>query len=342
MDMLHQGTTSKSCKTPSSSSPSSVTWISDSINNKRQATDGTPSKVIINKDNRWSNGLPNVIMDDIWSYLTSTELLSDIEQTCRSWNHLSHRCGIGWHTLDLGLGSEWNQTIIRWHVLQSLLNTRIFRRTNVNMNVEGKHGSASTPALQKQPSKRWTIRRIEGGQIGSVKEAIQILHSLDPSSKNDKDKDKDKKGKSKGKKSTDTTSSSRSSSSLVSRPHFESIELTILHLDDADIEPFEKVINFISHQTRLITLSLNFKRDDSHDKDEQDDRSDDDVKKPTPMLIIIPSLPLLTDLSLSADILIKFTIASMPSLQRLSISGEYQFNEKTVLLHSSLNVLWMP
>src|SRR4051812_35762962 len=126
--MFAQGTASQSNTTSSSSSTMISTPNGNSGNHKRHALMVTANKHdIMNKqDNRWSNGLPNVIMDDIWSYLSPKQLLQNIERTCRTWNHLSHRLGIGWHTLDLGLGGR--QPMIRWTVLQSLLNTRIFRR----------------------------------------------------------------------------------------------------------------------------------------------------------------------------------------------------------------------
>jgi hypothetical protein len=68
------------------------------------------------------------LLDDIWSYLDCTELLNSVELVCKSWSQLSHRYGIGWHTLDLNMIQVPNcWSPLPWHVLCCLLNTRLFR-----------------------------------------------------------------------------------------------------------------------------------------------------------------------------------------------------------------------
>jgi hypothetical protein len=270
---------------------------------KRKTNSETNYEGYLNKkkDNRWSNEIASILLDDIWSYLKSKELLTIIELVCRGWSHLSHRYGIGWHTLDLDIGKVWYQNEgLPWHALESLLTTRIIRHDSSGFG-ESAGGGGDDDGVVVVPRMSSSLRYLRG-TIGSAEHALAIFNGL--------------------------SSTSLQSAWPISMPlqwsRLQHITLTIRMLDDANHGILEQFITHIDQHQRLLTLSLTIERDNSHDSDQQDDRSRDDNNEGLPTLITIPSLPMLTQLHLVGEINIKFAVATtMPALERLVVKGEY-------------------
>jgi hypothetical protein len=121
---------------------------------------------------KWSSshqGLPVVVLNEIFSYLRGHDMLLSVERTCRYWSQLSQH-GIGWYHFNL---HEWSSKVI-----SALLNKRLIDRNNAidsNSSSELTSNGNNSSLSGLNGSFMSSIRSING-KLPSFRDFVALLN----------------------------------------------------------------------------------------------------------------------------------------------------------------------